>query len=97
MTRELTLVLLGAGVLTTGYLAASSPDDEVEKKAEEQAAKRTGHSTHGSHYRSGGMFIFVHSSGYAGPGTAPGKAAAPGVNRGGFGGAGRAAGAGGAS
>jgi hypothetical protein len=92
MSREFSLVLLGAGILTAGYFAAPSPDEEVEKKAEEQAARRTGH----THYR-GGHFFFVHSMGYAGAGTAPGKAAAPTVSRSGFGGVGRAMGGGGAS
>lgn len=93
MSREFSLVLLGAGILTAGYFAAPSPDEEVEKKAEEQAARRTGH----THYRGGHMLLFVHSSGYAGAGTAPGKAASPTVSRSGFGGSGRAMGGGGAS
>lgn len=92
MSREFSLVLLGAGVLTAGYFAAPSPDDEVQEKANEQAAARTGHTTH----HRGGTFLFIHSMGYAGTGTGGGRTvASPSVSRGGFGGIGHAAGAGG--
>lgn len=99
MSREFSLVLLGAGVLTAGYFAAPSTDDEVEKKADEKAAARVGDNGHangtGRHYHGGGIF-WVHSIGYAGAGTGVGRpAASPAVSRGGFGGTGRAVGGGG--
>ena len=89
MGREFSLVLLGAGILTTGYFLAPSPEEELKKKAEEQSQRRVG----GSTYRSGGMFIFLHSPGYNRGGMYP--PSTPGVSRGGLGGIGRSAGAGG--
>ena len=93
MSREFSLVLLGAGILSAGYFAAPSPDEELEKKADEQAAARVGHS-HGSH-RTHGMFLFVHSPGYAGYAGNRSPAVPNGTTRGGFGGMGKAVGAGG--
>ena len=84
MSREFSLVLLGAGILTAGYFAAPSREDELEKKADEQAAKRVGH-TDRTYHRSHGMFIFLHSPGYAG-GSSARPASSPSVTRGGFGG-----------
>ncbi len=95
MSREFSLVLLGAGALTTGYVLAPSGDDAVEKQADAVAAAQTGHQpgTTSSHRTGGGHFFFVHTGGYAGYNTAPGRSAAsPGVNRGGFGGTARATG-----
>lgn len=89
MGREFSLVLLGAGVLTAGYFAAPSPADELEKKAEDQAAAQVGHDTSRGTYRHGGMFLFIHSPGYAG-GYGSRSPAMPGVSRGGFGGIGHA-------
>ena len=98
MSREFSLVLLGAGILGAGYFAAPSPAAELEQKAEEQAATRTGHSTHRSHAHVP-LFLFLHSPGYAGgrPGAATRSPAMPSVSRGGFGGVGHATGAGSAS
>ena len=91
MSREFSLVLLGAGILTAGYFAAPSPEDELEKKAEEQAARRVGHTT--TTYRRGvPLILFVHGPGYAGS-ASPRATAQPSVNRGGLGGMGRAMGA----
>ena len=60
MSREFTLVLLGAGLLTAGYLAYPEPD--IDKNAETAAAKRVGGD--GTTRRSGGgMLVFIHSSG----------------------------------
>ncbi len=92
MGREFSLVLLGAGILTAGYFAAPSPDEELEKKAEEHAARRIGHTSY--HHRAGvPLVFFVHGPGYAGSSVR--SPAMPSVNRGGFGGIGRAVGAGG--
>ena len=89
MSREFSLVLLGSGILTAGYFTAPSPEGEMEKKQEEQAAARTGH---GSGYRhGGGMFLFIHSP-YYGGGSVNGRPAAysPTTRSGGLGAAGRA-------
>ncbi len=57
MTREFSLVLLGAGMLTSGYFLW--PEKDFEQRAEEQAQARVGgRSSGGSH-----MFFFVHRSG----------------------------------
>ena len=95
MSREFTLVLLGAGVLTAGYFAAPSPEDDLEKKADRQAADRvhaagadnTGGNYHRPYY--GHTLLFVHSMGYTG-GSANGRPATAmsSVSRGGFGGMG---------
>ena len=65
MSKEFSLVLLGAGILTAGYFMVPTAEEEMELKAEEQAAHRTGHTTY--HRTHGGMFfLWVHSPGYAG-------------------------------
>lgn len=90
MSKEFSLVLLGAGVLTAGYFTIPPADEELEQKAEEQAAQRTGHE-HGSRYRTHtpGLFLFIHSAGYAGgPGGRP-AAYSPSARSGGFGGVAR--------
>jgi hypothetical protein len=94
MSREFSLVLLGAGILTAGYFAAPSRDEELEKKADEQAAKQVGHrdTTHRRHMGIP-LILFVHSPGYAGSSTR--SPAMPSTNRGGIGGTGRSMGAGG--
>lgn len=102
MSREFSLVLLGAGALTAGYLLAPDGSEAVDQQADAVAAAQTGHpaGTTSSHRTGHGhaMFFFVHTGGYAGYSTPPGRSAAsPGVARGGFGGAGRAVGAGGAA
>jgi hypothetical protein len=52
MTREFSLVLLGAGLLTYGYY--KWPEQDLGAKADEQTAQRTGGSR-----RTGGGFIFI--------------------------------------
>lgn len=92
MSREFSLVLLGSGILTAGYFTAPSPEDEMEKKQEEQANAMTGNdSSHSRGYRPGGMFLFIHSP-YYGGGSVNGRPAAysPTTRSGGFGAAGRA-------
>lgn len=50
MSREFSLVLLGAGILTAGYFLW--PEQDFEKRSEEQARNRVG-------ARSSGGFIFL--------------------------------------
>lgn len=92
MSKEFTLVLLGAGVLTAGYFAIPSAEEEMEAKAEDQAAERTGHGTshHSSGYHSGRGLIWLHSPGYSGTGTGRPAAYSATTRTGGFGGVGRA-------
>ena len=97
MSKEFSLVLLGSGILTAGYFTVPSAEEEMEKKAEDQAAERTGHSTH-SRYRSGmgGVFLWIHSPAYAGSSTGRPMAHSPTTRSGGFGSVGRAFSGGGA-
>jgi len=90
MSREFGLVLLGAGILSAGYFAAPAPEDEMEKKADEQAADRTGHDR--THHRHGmvPLFLFIHSPAYAGNASGRPSAYSPTTRAGGFGSAGRA-------
>jgi hypothetical protein len=50
MSREFSLVILGAGLLTAGYFAW--PEQDFEKRAEEQAGRRLGS-------RTGGHILFI--------------------------------------
>lgn len=78
MSREFSLVLLGAGLLTAGYFAWPEPD--FEKRAEEQAGRRVGH-------RTGGHFIFIGHFG-SGAASVTGTARSPAfasVSKGGLG------------
>lgn len=88
MSKEFSLVLLGAGILTAGYFVAPTAEEEMEVKAEEQAAHRTGHSTH---HRVHGvpMFLWLHSPGYAGTSTGRPAAYSSTSRAGGFGSIGR--------
>jgi hypothetical protein len=81
MSREFSLVLLGAGVLTAGYFV-NREDNDLFAKEEDQARKQVSSSRH--HGSSGGM-IFLHGGGYAG-GKSSSRASASGVARRGFGG-----------
>ena len=78
MTKEFSLVLLGSGLLTAGYFLW--PEDNFDKKAQDQAAQHAG----GTRYRHGVIPIFI---------TTPRYAAAPttssGISRSGFGATGR--------
>jgi hypothetical protein len=65
MSKEFSLVLLGTGILTAGYFLAPTAEEEMEVKADEQAAQRTGHTNY-RHGYGGAYFLWVHSSGYAG-------------------------------
>ena len=77
MSREFTLVLLGAGLLTAGYFAW--PEQDFERHADEQAQKRVG----GNRVTHGHGFIFI---GHYGNSTTPGRSPAmASVSKGGFG------------
>ncbi|HEV3440253.1 MAG TPA: hypothetical protein VG122_23060 [Gemmata sp.] len=79
MSREFSLVLLGAGMLSGTYLLW--PEQDFEKRAEEQAQQRVGgRTTGGSHV----LFIghYGGSGSVSGAGRAPAMAS---VSRGGLG------------
>lgn len=95
MGREFSLVLLGAGVLTAGFFAAPSAEEELEQRSEEHAAQRVGHSET-RHYRGMPLIFFVHSPGFSGRSYAK-SPASPTVTRSGFGSVGRSISSGGAS
>lgn len=83
MSREFSLVLLGAGVLTAGYFWFSE-EEKLFAKEKEEEQKRQQVSSHRGHSHPG-MFIFMHTGSYAGRGS---PASPSGVARGGFGGIG---------
>jgi hypothetical protein len=68
MTREFSLVLVGAGVLTAGYFAW--PEQDFEKRAEEQARARVGGNGR-THHAGVYPIFFLHGTGgtYASNGT----------------------------
>lgn len=79
MTREFSLVLVGASVLTAGYFLW--PERDFEKRSEEQARARVGGRT-GSGVP---MLLFIHSSrgtSYASAGAARSPAMAAVSSRG---------------
>jgi hypothetical protein len=82
MSREFTLVLLGAGLLTAGsYLW---PEQDFEKRSEEQARQRVGGNRNGT--RTTGGFIFIgHVGGGSSPVSGGRSPAMASVSRGGFG------------
>lgn len=80
MSREFSLVLLGAGLLTAGYFAW--PEQDYAAEADKQAQKRVGGT------RTGGGFIFIgHFGGgsYSTTGTASARPGMASVSKGGFG------------
>ena len=100
MGREFSLVLLGAGVLTAGYFVAPSPEDELEKKADEQAQQQLHKDGQNNgprrHYYGGVPLIFwLHSPGFTGNYGSNRSPAMSSVSRSGFGGIGRSASGGG--
>ena len=81
MSREFSLVLLGAGLLTAGYFAW--PEQDFEKKAEEQARKRVGGNGQ-AHAPAAGSSSSATTA--AGPASAAGRSPAmASVSKGGFG------------
>lgn len=92
MSREFSLVLLGATALTAGYLLW--PDDDLQAKADKQAEAQVGGNANNGTHRSGHMFLFIHTGGFYGGSAAGRSPAMASVSRGGFGGFGHAAGGG---
>jgi hypothetical protein len=66
MTREFSLVLLGAGLLTAGYFAW--PETDFEKRAEDQTNNRIG-GRYGSHI----LFIGHYGAGSYSVSSRPGS------------------------
>jgi hypothetical protein len=94
MTREFSLVLVGSGILTTGYFLY--PDEDLEAKQQEQVQQQLAGNNQQQnqgqrHYRPG--FIWIHTgafaSTYGGSGSRPPAMGGGHVSRGGFGGIGR--------
>ena len=84
MTREFSLVLLGAGLLTTGYFVYDG-DDAVAKEADKRAENRVGGNNNGAR-RSGGGFIFIGHFGGGSSSVSGGRSPAmASVSKGGFG------------
>ena len=82
MSREFSLVLLGAGLLTAGYYAW--PEQDFDKRAEEQARKRVG--GNGGTRSHGGMFLFIGHFGGGSSSMSGGRSPAmASVSKGGFG------------
>jgi hypothetical protein len=89
MSKEFSLVLLGAGVLTAGYFVVPPAEEEMEAKQEEQAAHRTGHTHYHRHHVGVPLFLWIHSPGYAGNSTGRPAAYSSTSRAGGFGAFGR--------
>jgi hypothetical protein len=86
MSKEFSLVLLGAGILTAGSFFW--PTDDIEKRADEAAHQQVagGSGTgSGTRYRYTPLF-FIHTGSYGGASSSSARAN---VSRGGFGGMGR--------
>jgi len=89
MGRELSLVLLGAGILTAGYFLW--PEEDLEARAEQEAAKQVAGSHHSrAHY---GHLVYLHTGRWGGGTSSPAKVP---ISRGGFGSIGKAISGGGA-
>lgn len=92
MTRELSLVLVGSGILTAGYFMY--PHDDLEAVQQEQVAQQVAGNRHTTH-RTGSTFIWIPTGafgrGYTGGSGTVGRSVAMGgnVSRGGFGSIGR--------
>jgi hypothetical protein len=87
MSREFSLVLLGAGALTAGYMLW--PDKDLQAQAVQQANNRVGGGRSHGH-----MIVWVH--GTSGMSSTSRPAGLASVSRGGFGGTGGRIGGGGA-
>jgi hypothetical protein len=82
MTREFSLVLLGAGLLSTGYFVW--PEQDFEQRAEEQAQNRIGGNGGGTRGHGVGIVYIGHFGGTSSVGGARSPAMAS-VSKGGFG------------
>jgi hypothetical protein len=78
MSREFSLVLLGAGLLTAGYFLW--PEQDFEKRSEEQARNRVGGGR--SH---GGVLFIGHYGGSSSVSSAGRTGAMGSISRGGIG------------
>lgn len=93
MSRELSLVLVGSGILTAGYFLYPDEEKALLEKQDEQARQQVaGNNNNNGHrsYRPG--FIFIHTGyahGYSGSTSRP-VAMGGSVSRGGFGSIGHA-------
>jgi hypothetical protein len=83
MTRELSLVLLGSGILSAGYFLFQDNED-LAAKEEDQMRQQVG--TSNGHRYGGTMFIYYHG-GYSSARTSPALGGS--VASRGFGGIGR--------
>ena len=84
MSREFSLVLLGAGLLTAGSFLW--PEEDLAAHANNEAARQVAGANH-ARYHGGGMhWLIFHSGGRPGAGAATSRAS---ITRGGFGGVGR--------
>src|SRR5262245_63376169 len=94
MTRELSLVLVGSGILTAGYFLY--PDEDVEAKQKEQVEQQVAgnnnnnNNEHRRHYRPGFIWIYTGAWGHSSPASGSRPTAMGGnTSRGGFGSIGR--------
>jgi hypothetical protein len=91
MTRELTLTLVGSGILTAGYFAYPDEEKELEAKQNEQVQQQLAgnNPNHNGHrvYHPG--FIWIHTGAWGSSGMSRAPAMGGHISRGGFGGIGR--------
>lgn len=96
MSRELSLVLLGSGILTAGYFLYSDDDELAAKQKEQVEQQVAGNNNNNNNGRrtSGGHFIWIHTGAWGGAsassGSRPVAMGGGSVSRGGFGGLGHA-------
>lgn len=85
MTREFSLVLLGAGMLTAGSFLW--PEDDLKDRADKEADRQVASSSNTGRtgYR---PLIFFYGGGFAGGGSSGASPARVSFTRGGFGGTG---------
>ncbi len=79
MTKEFSLVLLGAGILTAGAFAW--PEQDLAEAANREAARQVAAAPGGATHRHG--FIFIHTGRLGAGGS--GRSGMVNVSRGGFG------------
>ncbi|MBI3408341.1 MAG: hypothetical protein HY040_08290 [Planctomycetes bacterium] len=85
MSKEFSLVLLGAGILTAGSFFM--PEENLDARADQAAAQQVGaHHAGTGHTRSHGL-LFIHTGRWAGGASA--SPARAGISRSGFGSIGR--------
>ena len=99
MGKEFSLVLVGSGILTAGHFLSNSNAQELEEKAEDQAAERVGHDTNSDEYRRHRsmhlpLIFWMHSPAYAGSPNGRPATHSPKARRSGFGAMGRKMGGG---